>query len=267
MMPELPDLELFAENLRKHLLKKTLTKVTVYDIFRVTAVENDFNAALAGKCLDEIERDGKELFFHYNDAVFSVHLMLNGSFSLHPSGENLNGTSFKCAAFTFGESVLLVSDPGKMCKVTLSPVRSVVPDVFSDSFTKDYFFKKLAGRKKMSAKEFLIDQKILRGIGNAYADEILYESRIAPDSICALIPAERAEELYSCIASVLRNAVNELHARTPDAISGERRDFLKVHRRDLQKTESGAAIHVSIVGGKKTYFTDEQIRYTEGRLF
>ncbi len=260
-MPELPDLELFAANLRRHFVGRQLTNLKVYDIFRVTAVEADFRKQLADKSLQTIGRDGKELFFQFAGSSFSIHLMLKGCLSLHASDESVEEIKYKCAAFIFGDRLLLVSDPGKMCRITLQPARAAAPDVLSPAFTKDYFLKKLLSRKKMSVKEFLTDQKIMRGIGNAYSDEILYDCRIAPDSICAEIPADAADRLYRSITAVLKDAIAQLQLSCPDAISGEYRGFLKVHRKDLTVTQSGALIRVFTSGGIKTYYTDEQIRY------
>ena len=56
----------------------------------------------------------------------------------------------------------------------------------------------------------------------------------------------------------LGSALEELQSRTPDAIGGENRDFLRVHRRDLKVTESGHQVLTADVAGKKTYYTDEQ---------
>lgn len=261
-MPELPDLEVYCKNLKKNLEGQKLQNIKVYDVFRVTAVEDQFNEKCAGQMLTSLERDGKELFFIFdNGNNIAVHLMLNGTFSLHSEASELDRLKKKCAALFFENRILLVSDYGDLCKIKLNPVRNTTPDVFKDEFTLEYFTKKVKSRKKMVIKALLINQKILKGIGNAYADEILYAAKVAPNSWCNHLPDEKITDLYSSIRSVLQHGVEEIEKENPERISGEYRDFMEVHVRNKAATASGARIVVKQIANKKTYYTDEQTLY------
>ena len=78
-MPELPDLHVYALNLRKHVLHRPIADAAVTNGRRMNATPAAFAAAARGFEIADIEREGKELFFHLSSGkVFSVHLMLNG---------------------------------------------------------------------------------------------------------------------------------------------------------------------------------------------
>ena len=107
-------------------------------------------------------------------------------------------------------------------------------------------------------KNVLLDQKVIRGIGNAYADEILWDAGISPFSISNKIPTASIKALVKSIKHVLEHAEKQIKKTNPDIISGEVRDFLLIHNAKKDKSPSGAAILQKTAGGRKTYYTDEQ---------
>lgn len=267
-MPELPDLEVYVKNLVPAVGKRKLDYFRVFDVFRVNAVEDEFNRALAGQTLERIARYGKEVFFHFeNGRSVAVHLMLNGLFHLLDDESLFDDYKKKCAAFIFDGRILLVCDPGDYCKIKLDAVPRSAPDVFSDDFTLEYLRKKLNSRKTMAIKSFLIDQKILLGIGNAYADEILYVCKIRPDSVAPFIPDEKVEELYNVIGTVLNNGIQRIIEHDPETINGEYRDFMEVHVKGKRETSLGEAITVQNIDKKKSYFAETQLYYGPTSLF
>jgi formamidopyrimidine-DNA glycosylase len=120
----------------------------------------------------------------------------------------------------------------------------------------------IAGKPRMLIKALLIDQKIVRGIGNAYADEILWQARISPRSVAGKLPGEAVEALAAAIRSVLTDAIQQLQKDHPDMIAGEFREFLAVHNPARNESPGGRPIRVETVSSKTTYFTDEQRLYT-----
>jgi formamidopyrimidine-DNA glycosylase len=111
-------------------------------------------------------------------------------------------------------------------------------------------------------KGFLIDQKIVRGIGNTYADEILWENRIAPESLCGKLPEEVVSSLFEAIREVLTEGVRQLEERHPDAIKGEFREFLKIHNPDQKLSPTGKAILRKTIASKTIYFSEDQVVYS-----
>lgn len=261
-MPELPDLTIFAQNLRKLLLDKAILTAAIFNYAKVNATPDAFSQALVGSRFSSIDREGKEMLFRLdNGNSFSVHLMLQGVFTCLPT-DNVFSINSKIIAIGLAQGdSLVVSDAKHMCRVTLNPVLSSVPDALSDAFTFDYL-QKMAGRKAtMNVKTFLIDQKIVRGIGNAYVDEILWQANISPKSTVGKIPPEYLFRLYESIRTVLQDAIAQIQRISPQRISGEERSFLGVHKPGKKTTDDGDPIHYEQLNQKGTYYTDRQILF------
>lgn len=260
-MPELPDLEVFKTNIFNRLTSKALVGVKVFNHNKVNVPESIIASGLTERSLTGIDRYGKELMFDFaEDHVVSAHLMLNGVVSIVEESA-VEEIKFKIFAFSFEHETLVFSDKGSLCTIKYKPRADTTPDAFSQSFTWPYFCKAAKAKSRMNIKAFLIDQSIVKGIGNAYADEILWDARISPFSTIGSIPEEVLERLYNSIGKVLRWAIESIKSISPDIISGEERSFLKVHTKTKKITETGFPISVERVSSKITYFTEEQELY------
>ena len=107
-----------------------------------------------------------------------------------------------------------------------------------------------------------MDQKLVRGIGNTYADEILWHARISPFAIAKAIPERKVKDLHQSIEEVLRKEVMQLTKAIPDSFNAEVKDFLKIHNPKLEQSPTGHKILVEKNGGRKTYYTVEQLDFT-----
>ena len=258
-MPELPDLTVYALNLKKRVLDRPIAGVCVVHGGRINASPAALLNALKGASIADIARAGKELVFHLSSGkVFSVHLMLNGKFHIS-TAEEAEAIPSRIVTITFeDQSALTISDFSKLCKLTLNPKMSAVPDVLSESFDRAYFLGAARKYAWLNVKAFLIDQKIMMGIGNAYADEILFRANISPENYVGRIPKEALSELHLAIRAVLEQAIESILKIAPDIIGGEERGFLKVHNRDRTDTDEGDQIIVKVIAEKKTYYTARQ---------
>ena len=124
-----------------------------------------------------------------------------------------------------------------------------------------YFLNLVLQSPRKNIKSLLLDQKGIRGIGNAYVDEILYNAKISPKSKTGKIPQDVIEILYNQIKETLQWGIENIQLYTPNIITGETRDFMKVHNRKLRKTLRGERIIVEKVVSKKTYYTALQKLY------
>jgi len=257
-MPELPDLHLFAKNLRGLVLHKPITQAEA-NPYKVSATPAVFSGALLGKEIEAIDRNGKELYFTLSGGqAFSVHLMLHGKYAVM-AWDTVLKTQHKVIALRFDDDqALVVTDYSGMCKATLNPPRPTVPDAMSDAFTFEYFEKIIRKNAGKGLKGFLVNQQAIRGIGNAYADEILWKADISPKSVAGKIPPEDLRGLYDAIGWVMRDAIEQLERICPDAISGEERSFLRVHNHNKRQTDEGDAILREEVDKKQTYYTKKQ---------
>ncbi|MCL2051990.1 MAG: hypothetical protein FWG91_09740 [Lachnospiraceae bacterium] len=261
-MPELPDLEVFKDNIYHKLTSKRLTGVNVYNRNKVITPLIMLTEELCGRELSAINRYGKELYFDFGDSrIISAHLMLNGRISIISNPEAAKSIKFKIFSLDFENESIVFSDYGGLLTIKYKPKPDPVPDAFGENFTLDYF-RKIARRKaSLNIKAFLIDQKVVKGIGNAYADEILWHASISPHSKVGKIPEEVITKLYETIGNVLRAAIASIKEISPEIISGEERSFLKVHNKLLKQTETGFPITIEKIASKTTYYTKEQVFY------
>lgn len=259
-MPELPDLQVFCRNLGKKIEGKKVRSVSVFRSKKLNIPEKKLNAALDNQTIEKVKRVGKELYLEFGGGkALAIHLMLNGELHLF---EKISEHKYKVLELLFTDgSGLVLTDPRGFAKATWDPEQNEGVDALSEELTTDFLKEKLS-HKKTVIKNFLLDQKIIQGIGNAYADEILWKTGISPFSICNKIPEVKIGELAKAIKIVLEKAEKEIFNKHPGIISGEVRDFLLIHHPDKKESPNGALIHTKKTGSRKTYFTDEQELFT-----
>jgi formamidopyrimidine-DNA glycosylase len=254
-MPELPDLQAFSKNLTKNLKGKKVRKLSFPYPKKLKTPARKFSAAIEGAKVKTVRRVGKELYFEFdNGNVISLHLMLRGNMYLF---EKKHEQKYPIVEFYFSDNTgLVLTDFQGQANATLNPEERDSPDALSKEVNFS-FLKKLLDRKA-TVKNVMLDQNLIRGIGNAYADEILWVARISPFSLSNKIPDDRIKALSKAIKSVLTKAEKTILKSNPDIITGEVRDFLAIHNSKKEKSPTGAEIKVEVVGGRKTYYTDEQ---------
>lgn len=260
-MPELPDLTVFAENLAKVITGKTVRQARYHDRGRLNVTGDHLAQALAGGQVIRVERTGKQIVFRLSaDVTLRVHLMLTGGFELTDT-RGLARVDAPVLSLSFSDgSALAVTDYKGWASVSLNPPpESDAPDALE--VTPEYLQKLCANKPKALIKPLLIDQSLIGGIGNAYADEILWEARIAPKSVAGKLPPEAVASLARAIPAILEDAIAELRKRHPGIVAGEFREFLKVHRPELKVSPNGSPILKENVQSKRTYYTGEQVLY------
>jgi formamidopyrimidine-DNA glycosylase len=258
-MPELPDLQVFSHNLNKTLKGKTIKAIVVHKAPKLNVTASVLDDTLNGQQVRSVYRDGKELFFKFSKGdVLGLHLMLHGKLFLF---EGKSDIKYPIIELLFDDgSGLVLTDFQGIATPTLNPENKEAPDALSKEAGGDYLTGILA-KKKTNIKTLLLDQKIIRGIGNAYADEILWDAGISPFSVSNKIPADKIKDLVRSIHDVLTNAEKEIIKANPDIIAGEIRDFMLIHNAKKKHSPKGAPILIS-EASRKTYYTDEQELYS-----
>ncbi|OOQ59330.1 DNA-formamidopyrimidine glycosylase family protein [Mucilaginibacter pedocola] len=258
-MPELPDLQAFARNLDKKLAGKTLKHIVVHNAKKLNVTKEELSAKLEKQTLKQIYRDGKELYIKFSEGdILALHLMLHGKLFLF-EGKNENKYSIIELLFT-DDSGLVLTDFQGIATPTLNPGEKEAPDAVDENAGFDYLKAKL-GKTKTNVKTVLLDQKIIRGIGNAYADEILWDAGISPFSASNKLPEEKIKDLVKSIHLVLKEAEKQILKSNPDIINGEVRDFMLIHNSKKKESPNGAPILIK-EAGRKTYYTEEQTLYS-----
>lgn len=250
-MPELPDLEVFSSNLQKKLKGKKVKTVIINEATKINVPAAKLKKQLQGKTLKSIYREGKELRFAFSDSsILGIHLMLHGKLYWIEDTPKPN----TLLQIDFGQIALGLTDFQKAANLKLDPQESDVPDALSANLA----YLKDVSQSKAAIKNLLLDQKVVRGIGNAYADEILWHAGISPFSIARAIPPAKVKSLATAIKTVLKNAEKQVKKAEPDIIGGEVRDFLSVHNSKRKESPDGEKILQKTIGGRKTYYTKKQ---------
>jgi formamidopyrimidine-DNA glycosylase len=258
-MPELPDLNVFARNLNKELAGKKVEEIEVKNKSKLKTPVSELKKEIEGSKLKKVYREGKELHYEFsNGNILGMHLMLHGGLEI---SNDKNDKKHTIVELHFEkDKILVLTDYQGVANISLNPEVKDAPDALSEDV--DYkFLKEKLSKKKTTIKAFLLDQKNIRGIGNAYADEILWESKIHPESKCNKIPDDRIKVLSKDIKSVLKDAEKQILKISPDIISGEERSFLKIHNSKKKESPTGAKIHNKMVNSRITYYADEQELY------
>ncbi|UYQ93387.1 Fpg/Nei family DNA glycosylase [Chitinophaga horti] len=255
-MPELPDLQVFGANLQKMLKGKTVSKVQLKTGAKSNTTAASLRKALEGSKVHKVYREGKELRFAFdNDHVLGMHLMLHGKLIYVDTNAEQKNTLF--GLHFHDGSTLSLTDYQGIANVSLDPEAATAPDALSPELTAKYLSSRFEG-SRAAVKNLLLDQHVVRGIGNAYADEILWEAGISPFSVAKAIPAEMIDKLLKAIKSVLKEAMEQIRQKEPGIIAGEVRDFLKIHQHKNAESPGGYPILQKTKGGRKTYYTEEQ---------
>ncbi len=257
-MPELPDLEVFSTNLKSHFAGKKLLSLKVINAKKLKDKPKDLPEELDENILKDIYRSGKELRFKFsNDDILGIHLMLKGDIFLF---DKINDHKFPIVELHFSNGKgLVLTDRMQNASVKLNPVDKEGMDAIDKNLNFQYLKSLFNG--KATIKNVLLDQDRIRGIGNAYADEILWQARISPFSTVNAIPDEKIKELVKTIKSVLRNSVSKISKTHHGIIQGEARNFLKIHTNKKSESPTGALIRIEKKGMLKTYYNDEKKFY------
>ena len=190
-MPELPDIEVFSRNLKKMYGGKKLKKIKLVNNKNIKDSQKELSKALEGQKLKDVYRSGKEMRFLFsNNKILGLHLMLTGD--LIPYEDKNERKSTKVEFYFEDGQNLALTDRFKNAFVKLDPEEKEGIDALDPNLNYSYL-KKALDRKK-NIKDILLDQNVIRGIGNGYSDEILWQTRISPFSKANAIPDEKIKD-------------------------------------------------------------------------
>ncbi len=263
-MPEIPDLLYIRNYLDAHITGRTILRVTVRQpvVIRSLAGET-FAAALEAKSIREVRIRGPFLLLLLTGNLeLIVNLMLAGRVQHVRDGEKPEG--YLCLSLSLDdESALHLNDRQKMMKVYLTTGGRYdgIPrfsgqgiDVLSPGFTAERFIELAARHGRKQVRVFINDQTILSAIGNAYADEILFEARVHPKTLVGRLDGPALERLHGAIRSVLEWGIREVElAGAP--IQAKVRGHLRVrNRKGKPCSRCGTTIRREGVRGYDVFF-------------
>lgn len=254
-MPELPDLQVFSANLDRQLAGKKLQQLNVSKRAKLNVSKAQLKKALEHQRLKKVYREGKELRFAFqNKNILGLHLMLRGK--LQWLDEEHTPAHALLELWFEGDKQLVLTDYQYNARITLNPQAADAPDALAKDVNAAFWKDQL--QTKATIKNRLLDQQVVRGIGNAYADEILWQAGISPFSVSRQIPDAKIKVLARAVKQVLKKGEQQIRKAAPGIIGGEVRDFLVIHNASKKRSPKGAVIKQKMAGGRKTYYTAEQ---------
>lgn len=254
-MPELPDVEIIKRTLEEQVLGKQIQKIVIKDLRVIQGTdEKTLNKVSKGKKLNALKRYGKYLFIELNQSTWlTLHFGMTGNLVFVNEAEET--IRFERVSFILNGSERLAFDDQRIfgrIGLTSSPeefihTNKLGPDALIVSWDEFYT---IFHKQRIAIKEVLMDQNKISGIGNVYADEILFQAQISPFSIPFELSEKQLRILHEKTGTVLRTAIhfNADRHSLPD-------DFILKHRGEKRAKcpRCGHEISIEKITGRTTY--------------
>jgi formamidopyrimidine-DNA glycosylase len=262
-MPELPEVETIKNELSPWVVGQSFTQVAILDTELVSGSSaEEIRRGLIRQKIESLERRGKYLIFHLsNGRSLIMHLRMTGVLLLNPRGVD----HYARAVFHFSNGHRLVfSDRRRLGLMWLvddadAVVGKLGPEPLDESFAPGILGQRLS-RHHIPVKAALLDQSIVAGIGNMYADEALFAARIHPLRKADALSPEEIQTLHNCIRKVLRAAIGSKGASVDSYVRPEGElgtahfDFKVAHRGGEPCPVCGGTIERVLMQNRGTYF-------------
>ena len=216
-MPELPEVETVRRGLEHHVSGRAIDAVRVLhprSVRRHLAGAADFEAALTGRSLDTVKRRGKYLWLSVGEDALLAHLGMSGQLLVGEPGRPLDPHVRIWFTFKDDGPDLRFTDQrtfGHMCFVPggaelPGPIAHIAPDPFEPSFDPAELALRLR-RKHTGVKRALLDQSLISGVGNIYADEALWRAGLHWARPTETLNGPEVSRLLAAVREVLGEAL------------------------------------------------------------
>jgi len=261
-MPELPEVETVRRGLSKLIVGKTIAS-TQHDTDKsFPNADADVQNFLISATITDIHRRAKVLLIELSTGYsLMIHLKMTGQLVYvdadmrfgagHPNDSLVNALPDRSTRVTIvfsDNSVLYFNDQRKFGWVKLLPtieipnidfMQKVGPEPLEADFTPEAFAKRFARRKKTSIKAAILDQSVVAGVGNIYADESLWGAKLHPSRLVGSISSADFKALYTELRAVMNLAIEKGGSSNQNYVNAEGKkgsymDFARVFRRDGQ---------------------------------
>lgn len=261
-MPELAEVETTRRDLSKIIEGRIINRVFVYLDKIVYNKKDEFIRKIEGQKVNRVGRRGKWLIFELDKTCVIIHFRMEGRFYLLDKDAKKDKHDY--VIFYFENFSLHYNDPrlfGKMEVIEKNEVDKFFLDKrlgleYTDSNLTPKYLKEKFKKHHTDIKKMLLDQSIITGIGNIYADEILFASKINPKSYADKISKPKLQEIIDNTTKVFEHSLK--YKGTYPNIDGKRGTFekhLMVHMRKGEKCYTcGSIIVKEKVGGRGTYY-------------
>lgn len=265
-MPELPEVETVKEALKRKILNRKIVDVNVlYNNIVEYPKVTSFKEEIINETINDIKRRGKWLVFVLDNYYLLSHLRMEGKYNIRGKDEEItkhehvifyldDNTSLRYNdTRKFGRMYLIKKEDFLTCK----PIKDLGLEPFSNELTKEYLKEKYKKLNK-PIKTVILDQSIIVGIGNIYADEILFLSRINPLTLASELDDNDLDNIIKYTKEVLSSAIKSggttIRSYTSEeGVHGRFQQNLLVHTKDICPVCNNKIEKIK-VGSRGTYY-------------
>jgi formamidopyrimidine-DNA glycosylase len=226
-MPELPEVETTRRSVAPCVVGRRIAKLIVYDPRLRWPVPGSLKKKLEGRTVDDLARRSKYLLFRVGEGTLLVHLGMTGSLRVHTNAPPRRPHDHVDIVFADG-SRLRYHDPRRFGAMLWAPdpvlshplLRDLGPEPFDAAFDADYFWRMTRARSA-AIKLALMDNHLVVGVGNIYANESLFRAGIRPTTRAGKVSRPRLARLVHEVRAVLAEAIAKGGSTLRDYVDAE----------------------------------------------
>ena len=266
-MPEIAEVETVRNTLKSMILNKKIVDVNIIYPKIIESNISDFKNILIGREFVDIDRIGKWLMFDLNDYYLLSHLRMEGKYFVKKSTDDIIKHEHIIIFFEDGTDLRYHDTRkfGRMNLVKKSDIDKVEAikkqgiEANSNKLTKEYLYDKIH-KKNIPIKSLLLDQTIISGLGNIYANEVMFDARINPNKLGKDISLKECDLIVKASKKIIDAAIKDggttIKSYTSSlGVTGRFQQHLMVHKREGEECKvCGTLIENIKIGGRSTYF-------------
>lgn len=227
-MPELPEVETTLRGIEPNLVGRTVSKIDIRQPKLRWLIPVELTSDMVGQEITHLTRRGKYIGVHTSKGTLIIHLGMSGSLYFVPAKTPPLFHDHVDFCFDEGEPLLRYTDPRRFGAILWTTkdwlehdlMKHLGPEPLSDVFNVDRLYVRAKGRK-VPIKSFIMDSKVVVGVGNIYANEALFAAGIRPNRMAGSISKRRLARLVECIKLVLSAAIKQGGTTLKDFVGGD----------------------------------------------
>jgi formamidopyrimidine-DNA glycosylase len=264
-MPELPEVETTINDLKPFVIGRKIENIDILSGRTIAEPSaEDFQKGLIGRKIISLSRRGKHLVFELGNSTFLIiHMRMTGSLMLKKAGEEPE--AYVRVIFYLDDGMAIhFRDMRRFGRMWLVKDKNQVvgklgPEPLEPAFTAA-ILEKILKNRKLPIKSLLLDQTLIAGIGNMYADEALYRARIHPLRPGNSLTKAEFKRMHEAIQTVLEQGIRNKGASTdtyvrPEGTKGEAQlQFQVAHQKGKECPVCGGPVERITVQQRGTFF-------------
>jgi len=268
-MPELPEVETVRNTLKKRILNKKINNVNILYTKMIDNDPTEFKNILIDNRFTDILRVGKWLIFELDKHYLLSHLRMEGKYFIKNTQEEVQKHEHVIITFN-DETDLRYHDTRKFGRMKIvkkdelwhtPEIKKQGKEPIDETLNASYLLGKFKN-KKLPIKSILLDQEIISGLGNIYANEVLYASGINPKRSASSLTDGECVKIVESSKKIILKAIEEggttIKSYTSSlGVTGNYQNFLQVHKREGMPCNKCHNKIIKIkIGGRSTYYCE-----------